>query len=156
MSPAALAPPIVIRRRRTRSGSRTSPAFARRRHSYSASLGFSAVVPRVRARELFKASPIHSCVTSEGSAWALCSNTGECGEAHTGTFIQKNHLSNTGLVQLVKLTNLANGRFGNALKLLLLGGIVIPRDLFYSTNRTYSASLTRLHMPPTSGTPMSY
>ena len=37
---AALAPSIVIRRRRTRSGSRTSPAFARRRHSYSASLGF--------------------------------------------------------------------------------------------------------------------
>ena len=44
---AALTPSIVIRRRRTctRSGSRTSPAFACRRHSYSASLGFSAVVP---------------------------------------------------------------------------------------------------------------
>ena len=44
---AALAPSIVIRRRRTctRSGSRTSPAFARRRHSYSASLGFSGGCP---------------------------------------------------------------------------------------------------------------
>ena len=54
---AALAPSIVIRRRRTctRSGSRTSPAFACRRHSYSASLGFSAVVPCLVCRHAAEA-----------------------------------------------------------------------------------------------------
>jgi len=55
---AALTPSIVIRRRRTctRSGSRTSPAFACRRHSYSASLGFSAVVPCLVRRHAAEAS----------------------------------------------------------------------------------------------------